>query len=266
MIQPFPYYGGKADMVGHLLSLVPPHKQYIEPFAGASALFWAKSPSENEVLNDTNGDIVNFYRVLKTRFYELKKLLDATLHSEATLAAAAALLRSGAGADVERAHAFWVQATLSFSYAPGKGFAFSSRGEAHGTKHRIDAITCAHAERLRDTEIFCRDAVDLIAMKDGVDTFIYADPPYIGSDMGPYAGYKHADFVRLLDAMAKAKGMFLLSSYPGELLDQYRRRHGWGTIDIPGVVAVSGKRQKRKLKTECLTFNFSPPFLQMPLS
>lgn len=51
---PITYYGGKQMMCGKIVPLIPKHRLYCEPFAGGAAIYFAKEPSELEVLNDTN--------------------------------------------------------------------------------------------------------------------------------------------------------------------------------------------------------------------
>ena len=59
------YYGGKQNMLSHILPLIPKHKCYVEPFCGGAAVFFAKDKSSNEILNDNNNNLINFYRILK---------------------------------------------------------------------------------------------------------------------------------------------------------------------------------------------------------
>ena len=61
---PISYYGGKQRLVKTILPNFPTHTLYAEPFCGGAALFFAKEASEIEVLNDTNSELINFYRVL----------------------------------------------------------------------------------------------------------------------------------------------------------------------------------------------------------
>src|ERR1051326_6154563 len=81
MRTPITYYGGKQQLVKMLLPLIPQHRLYVEAFAGGGALFFAKDPSAAEIINDTNGEVENFYRITKTQFQELKAKIDGTLHS-----------------------------------------------------------------------------------------------------------------------------------------------------------------------------------------
>ena len=69
-----PWIGGKRKLAPFLLPLFPNHTNhtcYVEPFCGAAALFFMKEPSEVEVLNDINSDLVNLYRVVKYHLEEL---------------------------------------------------------------------------------------------------------------------------------------------------------------------------------------------------
>ncbi|MDR1459143.1 MAG: DNA adenine methylase, partial [Bacteroidales bacterium] len=81
MKTPVTYYGGKQKMVNTIVPLLPKHRLYCEPFCGGAAIFWAKEPSEIEVLNDTNREVTNFYQVAKNDFVNLEKEIRITLNS-----------------------------------------------------------------------------------------------------------------------------------------------------------------------------------------
>ena len=54
MKTPITYYGGKQTMLKHILHLIPEHRLYTEAFCGGAAVFFAKNPSDGEVINDLN--------------------------------------------------------------------------------------------------------------------------------------------------------------------------------------------------------------------
>src|SRR5579871_3496271 len=81
MRPPLTYYGGKQRLAGEIVSRIPAHTLYASVFAGGAAEFFAKPPSEVEILNDTNKELMNFYQVCKTRFIELETMIRISLHS-----------------------------------------------------------------------------------------------------------------------------------------------------------------------------------------
>ncbi len=61
MVSPISWFGGKHKMVKNLLPLIPPHREYIEPYFGAGSLFFAKQPADIETINDLDSGVVNFF-------------------------------------------------------------------------------------------------------------------------------------------------------------------------------------------------------------
>ena len=59
------WHGGKGKLAPKIVPLLPKHHSYIELFGGGGAVLLEKGPSEFEVYNDLNGDLVNFFRILR---------------------------------------------------------------------------------------------------------------------------------------------------------------------------------------------------------
>lgn len=256
MKTPISYYGGKQNLVSEILPLIPHHLQYVEPFTGGGAIFFAKGKSKNEVINDLDGRITNFYRICQTKYHELAEMIKGTAHSEIEHKRSQVILKSGEGTDVERAWALWVQTNMSFGHMIYGGLAFSEGGQGKATANKRDMFTEKYMERLRNVEIFERDAVALIKLKDSPNTFFYLDPPYVSSDCGHYEGYTTEHFTELLETCKNMEGKFLMSSYPEEILMEYRKQENWRVKDIKKVLQVTGKREETKYKVECLTWNY----------
>ncbi len=98
------------------------------------------------------------------------------------------------------------------------------------------------------------DALKVIETRDSPETFFYLDPPYINCNQSHYSGYTEKDFEKLLEALSKIKGKFLLSSYKSPILEKYIQKHKWLTMDIDGHTMVNSK--VLKAKTEVLTSNY----------
>jgi DNA adenine methylase len=255
MKTPITYYGGKQSLLKHLLPLIPPHKLYCEPFFGGGALFFAKPSSETEVINDLNGEVVNFFKVVKTKFAELQKEVQGTLHSRELFKRAKAIYDfPDMFTDVKRAWAFWVLTNQGFAGMIGSwGFGKDNSKEKSLINKRADFMK-SYAERLESVQIEHNNALKVIDRCDDKEAFIYCDPPYINSDQGHYAGYGESEYKLLLDKLAKLKGKFLLSSYPSTLLNTYIKKYKWRVQKVSKAVAVT--KHTNKQKVEMMVFNY----------
>lgn len=83
MTTPITYYGGKQRLAKIIISMIPPHRLYCEPFFGGGAVFFAKGPSCVEVINDHDNKLMTFYHQVKENFFLLQKMVQESLHSEA---------------------------------------------------------------------------------------------------------------------------------------------------------------------------------------
>ena len=81
MIGPLPYIGGKNRLATKIISMLPEHTTYVEAFAGGAQVLFHKPPSQVEVLNDLDFDIVNFFRVCQWHYEELVRYLRYCLAS-----------------------------------------------------------------------------------------------------------------------------------------------------------------------------------------
>jgi len=258
MKSPIIYYGGKTNMLKHILPLIPgDHRIYAEPFFGGGAVFFGKEKSEVEVINDNLDIAVNFYRVLKSDFDRLQAMIRQTLHAERAYLESKAIVKDPTGhTKLKRAWAFWCQTQLTFSHTLCGGFAFAkSKQPSCSTFNRREKFTQELGERFEHAQIFCRDALDVIRKFDTKDTFFYLDPPYPNSDCGHYKKGKDV-FYDLVKLLPDLQGRWLLSSYPDPELDALRDRDGIRHQDFDKPIAVSGKHNAGKRKIECLTWNY----------
>lgn len=256
---PITYYGGKQMMVKTILPLIPEHRLYCEPFAGGAAIFFAKQPSEVEVLNDTNRELINFYRVVQGDFTSLEKEIMITLHSRDLHRKASVIYNnSDMFSELRRAWALWVLATQGFAGQIDSSWGYDKTKNSTPKKigNKKEAFTTDLAIRLQQVQLECADALYIIRSRDNAMAFFYVDPPYFNSDMGHYDGYSKEDFEALLVLLSGIQGRFLLSSYPSDVLSKYINLHGWHTTSFDGLVSVAAKSGKQKSKVEVLTYNY----------
>jgi DNA adenine methylase len=191
MKTPLSYYGGKQQLAKRILGLIPEHRIYCEPFLGGAAIFFAKEPSPVEVINDTNGELINFYEVLQRDFPALEKEVAISLHSRKQHRQAEIIYNNPEMFDrIKRAWAVWMLTNASYGCMLDGGFGFDRIGTASKKLHnkRIN-FSIDYAVRLQRVQIECCDALRIIKSRDTAGTFFYLDPPYVGSDQGHYDGY-----------------------------------------------------------------------------
>lgn len=254
---PISYYGGKQAMLKYILPIIPEHKIYVEPFFGGGAVFWAKERSEVEIVNDLNGNVINFYCQLKCNYTELKSMIDATPYSRDVYKKAMVIYETPyIFSPIHRAWAFWVGTIQGFSNKIGSWRSATQRSkESTMNFNKKQSFNTGLSERMEITQIECKDAIALILKQDSTDTFFYIDPPYVGANQGHYGGYMQEHFNELLAVLSSIKGKFLLSSYPNEMLDIYRTAYGWYSSDKD--MALSASRNSNKRKIEALTANYA---------
>lgn len=259
MRPPFAYYGGKQKLALEILPLIPKHVLYCEPFVGGGAVFWSKEPSDIEVLNDTNRELVNFYRVVQNDFTSLEKEVAISLHSR-DLHRQASVIYSNPDmfSEMKRAWAVFVLASQSFSaMLDGSwGYDIKKGRTSKVVNNRRDNFTLEYAIRLQRVTLECADALYIIRSRDGEGSFFYCDPPYFNSDCGHYDGYSESDFESLLITLSVIQGRFLLSSYDSEILQSYALKMGWFQKRFDMKVSVNAKSGKLKNKVEVFTSNY----------
>ncbi len=241
MKPPFAYFGGKTVIADRIVSLLPEHKHYVEPFAGSLAVLLAKPPSKLETINDIDGDLVLFWRVLRDRTEELVTAAAMTPHSRAEHQAAYDLPDD----ELERARRVWVmlsQGRTGTMRRTGWRFFCNPAGTGNSMPEYLDAYLQRMppaAARLRHVSLECRPALDVIAdYGQHPEVCLYVDPPYEGvTRPRTYDGYRHemratADHEALAEALLACKASVVLSGYRSPLYAEAFA--GWDRVEIPG--------------------------------
>lgn len=232
MKAPFAYYGGKMGMADWIVSLMPPHRVYMEPFFGSGAVFFAKEQVRHEVVNDLDGNVVAFFRVLRDRPDDLERALRLTPYARDEFMAAD-LSEDGID-DLERARRFWVRVSQSFGHNGRTGWSVTtarSQSAAASVASRLERLQeCA--KRMIGVQIEHYDAARLVERLATADTLVYADPPYLGATRrsgrgrGPGASDYLTDMTgegahrRLAEALRSTPAAVILSGYPSPLYDE----------------------------------------------
>jgi DNA adenine methylase len=245
--------GGKNRLAKTIIGLLPPHHDYVEPFAGGAQVFFHKQPSEVEVLNDLDGELINFFRVCQSHPEELIRCLRYHLASRRWFD----LLKNTdvhGLTDIQRAVRFFYIRRIAFGgkvLNPTFGYGVISRPRFRPS--RVPEIVTRAHQRLQDVQIECLSYQQVLKRYDSNQTLFYLDPPYWNL---PY--YHHnftdEDFIELAALLARLKGKFILSLNDTPEVRELFQEFRIATVEL----SYSCSRQKRRHQHELLITNFNP--------
>lgn len=210
MIGPFPYIGGKRRVADKIIKRFPPHKTYVEAFAGGAQVFFHKKPSEVEVLNDLDGEIVNFFRCCQLHDEELLRYLRFVVASRAWFN----LLKAqdpGTLTDIQRAARFLYLQKNSFAgLVRDPHYHFMIANPPNFNPTRIPEIISNAHHRLARVQIESLPYEEILTQFDRPTTLFYLDPPYFARKLYRF-NFTPEDFVTLAERLQPLKGKFVLS-------------------------------------------------------
>lgn len=236
---PFGWYGGKYSHLDWLLPLLPKCHHYCEPYAGSGAVLLNRFPSPVETYNDLDGEVVNFFRVLRDDGDKLIRAIALTPFSREEFAKACTL--EPKEKPFERARRFYVRARqvrigLAQTATIGRwaNCKNTSRAGMSGVISRwlggVEDLRII-AERLLRVQIENRPAIHVIRLYDSPGTLFYCDPPYIHETRGDSKayGYEMTDdqHTELAGVLNDVVGMVAISNYPCELMDRLYPAPKW---------------------------------------
>jgi DNA adenine methylase len=266
---PIAYFGSKVRIAPRIVEYLPPHRGYVEPYCGSLAVLFAKPPTVYECVNDLDGDLVLFWRMLRDRLPDLERVCRLTPHAREEYAQSWPITDDVD--DLERARRVWVKLTQ------GRGGSLRTTGWRYheGVAGRSSSMPrtlagylgrfAPAAERLMGVSLENRPALEVIE-RYGRDPgqLLYVDPPYPfdvrgrrAQSHGSDATYRHdmgseEEHRELAAALNACGSTVVLSGYPGPLYDELYA--GWDRVEI-----ASGTGQNAdagwQLRTEVLWCN-----------
>ena len=259
----FTYLGSKYRQLSWLLSLLPKCHHFCEPFCGSAVVTLNREPSLVETINDSNSEIVNFFKVLREHYNELNHLLVNTPvsreeHKEC---------KQPTNDPIEKARRFFVLARQSFSASKSWAVAAYNipsgaprKQPGHQFAYKVDDLIRVR-DRLRLVQIEHNPAIKVIKKYDRPTTLFYCDPPYVDSTRKGTAGHYQTnemtddDHRELSDVLKNCKGRVAISGIKCDLYDELY--HGWYRHDKSHSRYVGNNRlNNRQRRTESLWTNY----------
>lgn len=249
------WIGGKRRLAPLILPLFPSHACYVEPFAGAAALFFEKDPVKVEVLNDINGDLVSLYRVVQHHLEEFIRhfkwsLASREIYKWLQITAPETLT------EIQRAARFFYLQQLGFGgKVNGQTFGTATTSKPALNLLRIEEQLSAVHLRLHQVFIERLEWSKCVDRYDRAHTLFYMDPPYFGTE-GYGVDFGLEQYAKMANLMTAMKGQAVVSVNDIPAMRQAFKAHHIRHVTIKYSVGASG--QGREPKGELLITNFKP--------
>ena len=270
----FNYFGGKFTWLEHLYENFPEEFTHlVDLFAGSMSVAINYPGNVIRTANEINGEITNFFEVLRDHEEELVRALRLTPHAEEEFDRC--LGKKPDIAPVERARRFYVRARQSFF---GMGIQQQKRGwhlsksvmNARGGAHLstwingVEKLYIVAAEIRKNFQITNRDFLDCIDSLDFPGAFFYCDPPYPqecrNSENDYCFEFTDDQHRQLADRLHRIEGKAMVSGYDCPLLNEL---YGdWRIVRFPlkrNNIRSGIKNGSGTIMQECIWCNYEPP-------
>jgi len=210
MKSPLNYLGGKSRLAERIVNKIPEHTCYCEPFSGAAWVLFRKDPSSCEVINDADGELVTFWRVIQNHLEEFLRYYKYAIISREIF-------------DLEKDRPprtlTDIQRATRYYYLQKLGFGGRTTGRTFGVKatsapglnlSTMEDVLLETHWRLKRVVIEHLDALACIKRYDRPTTFFYMDPPYCGT-AGYAVPFPEEKYSELAELLATLKGKFICS-------------------------------------------------------
>lgn len=268
----FGWYGGKYSHLDWLLPLLPKTTHYCEPFGGSAAVLLNREPAPVETYNDIDGQLVNFFRVLRDQKDELIQAIGLTPFSREEFHIAISNDHEGVS-DLERARRFFVRARqvrtgLAQTASVGRWAhckLTSRAGMAGAVSRWLGSVEHLPeiVQRLLRVQIENDQATDIIQRYDSPETLFYCDPPYPHDSRGDSKAYAYEmtddEHRQLAGVLRSVKGKVALSGYDCTLMQQLY--DDWNCIKAP----LKHCHSVKELRQEILWVNYDLPITTLTI-
>lgn len=255
---------GKWLAAEWIVKNLPSHDCYVEPFGGSCAVLMSKIPSNHEVYNDRNNDIVTLFNVIRDDKMRLQllRLMAMTPYSRVELDFAKEyeyMFKS----DRDRAELGQSAIMIAHQLLVRSHMSIVKRNEINGIGFNADSSKFAPTvkelwsdlpdsiimvtERFRQVIIENTDAYNIIKQHDRKDALFYLDPPEVLTDKKQVDLFDKDKmtvnaFNNIMKLVNKSDGMFVLNAVDNEFYND--TLNGWKKEPIPYTGTSTSKRKK----------------------
>jgi len=242
--------GNKQAIAQEIEKYFPEHKIYVEPFFGAGGMFFNKRKAQHNIMNDLDSDVFNLFDVVINHKNDFLELLEITPYSSELFE----YWKSNKETEP-------LKKALRFIYLSNFGFLGQETViNIDNRNHKQNAIlnlnrTIAFLKdcSLKFTNFDFRKAINSIKITEDLTvkkTFIYCDPPYLGTADNYSNSFTEQDSIDLFDCLEATGCKFAMSKFDNEFILNQAKERGLN------VIIIGERKNLKNRRTEILITNY----------
>ncbi|WP_338813741.1 DNA adenine methylase [Bernardetia sp. Wsw4-3y2] len=242
--------GNKSKIAKNILSYFPKHDIFIETCLGAGGIYFNKPKAKYNILNDLDDDVFNLFNLIKndaelfkTEFEKVPlnhSLFDFWVKNEEVT-------------PLSKALRFLYLSNFSL-YGGMETFKIDCRDNMKRlTLQRINEALLYLSNAViscKDFEVFLKN-IHFNSQRDKTKTFVYNDPPYLGTGNNYKNGFKVEDTERLIKANIAFNSKFAISEFDNPIVIEMAKDYNLFVFDI------GERRNIKNRRKEILITNYS---------
>jgi len=248
---PFCRQGNKYPIRNIIIPLIPPHKRYVELFAGSGAIFYNKEKAEQNVLNDLDKKTISNFKLLQNAPLDPAKYI----HQPKSLTAVKHFFDHHGDSIADALIHERIRACSGYSQRP-----VTESKQIYHVKNaeRVLKHLGEYKDKLKGVKYENKDYEAVVKKYDNADTFFFIDPPYENtSKVFGYAQSSEFDFERLKDVLSKIKGDFLLTINDSKRIRDLFRQFNIKPIKVPNPYSHRKISKQKAFRPELIITNYN---------
>ena len=245
--------GNKQAIAQDIIKYFPEHKTYIEPFFGAGGMFFNKRKAKYNVVNDLDSDVFNLFDIIMNRKEEFELMFKLMpIHSDLIT--------------------YWKTSKEDCSLKKALRFIALSNFTLNGTGNNIRSNVLENPKKeilkevkstleyLQDVKFMNYDYRKFISMlafrpnsNEVENSFIYCDPPYLGTNDNYSNSFTEQDSIDLFDTLEATGCKFAMSEFDNEFILNQAKERGLN------VIIIGDRKNLKNRRTEILITNYTTP-------
>ena len=261
---PLFWMGGKYHIANWIISYFDYSvKTYLELFGGAGHILFKKKPHKIEIFNDIDGEIINFFLILKEKKDELKQELEKIPYSR-EIFNLFSKQNPEESSNLERAVRWFYIIRNSFSGIPNTGWSYGFA--SNHAKHYFNSLNLFDLvqKRIKNVQFENRDyrkILSAITKEKQKDILIYVDPPYF--DVNYYTTiWKKEDHEELAEWLNKLNCKIVISYYYFKYIEDWYPKDKWRYYTKEAIkysvgLTINNPKTKRIKSKEVILLNYN---------